>query len=249
MLERITDLPAGVYGLRATGKVTKDDYDAVVDPLLKEAGRDGRRIRLLYHFTPAFDGFTPAGAWEDAKIGLQYLRLFERCAVVSDKDWIRGTARAFATMLPCPVKVYGEAELSAAVAWLGAPAGTPRVSHRMIPEHAVLLVELQGKLGAEDFDAITATLDAWLESGRALRGFVVHAREFPGWENLGGFFRHLRFVRDHHRKIRRVALAVDGKVAKLAPALVEGLVGAEIQHFGYAEIDRAIEWAGRELAA
>lgn len=245
MLERVQDLPAGIYGIRATGKVSKQDYDRVVAPLLEEARRDGKRIRLLYHFAPEFSGFTAGGAWEDAEIGLRYLRLFERCAVVSDKDWVRGTSRVAGALLPCPVKVFREQERDDAVAWLSAPAASAHLEHRLMPEREVLLVEPRGRLTVEDFDALAVTVDPWIESGRELYGMVVHAREFPGWETVGSFLRHLQFVRDHHRKIRRVALAADGKIAKLAPALVENFVGAEIQHFGFGELDRAIEWASR----
>jgi hypothetical protein len=250
MLERIQDLPANIYGLKASGKVSKDDYDSVVAPLLEEAQREGRRIRLLYQFTPQFTGFTPGGAWEDAEIGLRYLRLFERCAVVTDRDWIRGTVRVLAAMLPCPVKIFRDEQWNEALAWLSAPAASSaRLEHRLIPERGVLVVEPRGRLAVEDFDAIAATVGPWIESGHELYGMVVHAREFPGWESIGSFLRHIQFVRDHHRKVRRVALAADGKIAKLAPALVENFVGAEIQHFPYEGLDQAIAWASRPGAA
>ncbi|HEU4616415.1 MAG TPA: STAS/SEC14 domain-containing protein [Gammaproteobacteria bacterium] len=246
MLERVEGLPSGVYGLRASGKVSKEDYDRVVVPLLEEAQRDGRRIRLLYHFTPEFTGFTAGGAWEDAEIGFKYLRVIERCAVVTDRDWIRSTARVVAAVLPCPVKIFREEDLSEALAWLSAASSqTARLEHRLIPERGVLVVEPHGRLTVEDFDAVAATVDPWIESGRELYGIVLHAREFPGWESVGSFVRHVQFVRDHHRKVRRVALSADGKLAKLAPALVENFVGAEIRHFPFEELDRAIEWASR----
>lgn len=89
MIDRLRDLPAGVDGVGARGKVTKEDYERVLQPILDEARSQGRRIRLLYHFGPEFDGFTAGGAWEDARLGLRYLRLFERCAIVSDIGWVR----------------------------------------------------------------------------------------------------------------------------------------------------------------
>ena len=84
-------------------------------------------------------------------------------------------------------------------------------------------------------------------------GVVLHARAFPGWENVGSLLRHVRFVRDHHRTVRRVALAADAKLADLAPRLAEHFVRAELRHFGYDELDDAIAWAagphGRQAAA
>lgn len=246
MLERVHDLPTGTFGLRARGKVSKEDYDDVFYPLLSEARRQGPRIRFLFHLPPDFESFTPGAAWEDAQIGMRYLRLFERVAVVTDKDWVRGLSRGAGALLPCPLKVFRESEWSAALEWLGAPSAARHVEHRLIPEQGVLVVEPRGKLSIEDFDAIALTVDPWIESGRELRGLVVHAREFPGWESIGSFVRQIQFVRDHHKKIRRVALSADGAIPKLAPALVEAFVDAEIQHFGFDEIDRAIAWAGRK---
>jgi hypothetical protein len=63
MLERVLDLPAGIYGIRAAGTVSKEDYDQVVAPLLEEARRQGRRIPFHYNIAPGFKGLKPGGAW------------------------------------------------------------------------------------------------------------------------------------------------------------------------------------------
>jgi hypothetical protein len=246
MLETIDNLPPGVWGLRAKGKVSKDDYERVVLPRLEEARRQGAPIRFVYQLGPDFAGFTPGAAWEDFRIGLQYLRLFERCAIVTDVDWVRAATRGVATLMPCPVKLFGNAELRQAIDWLASPR-EPLVTFRMIPERGVLLVEPHGRLQVEDFDALDAAADTWIESADgSLRGIVVHARQFPGWENLGSVLRHVRFVRDHHRRIRRVALAVDGTVAQIAPALVDHFVQAEVKQFGAEDVEAAVVWAGAQ---
>lgn len=245
MLEPIQNLPTGLYGLRATGTVSKDDYEQALQPLLEEARREGRRIRFLYLFAPEFKGFTMGGAWEDARIGLHYLRLFERCAVVSDVGWIRGAARIMGAVLPCPVRVFGSGEWQEAIAWLSSPPNTASLTHRLFPEQGVLVVEPHGRLHIEDFDALALMVDPWIEAHGVLNGLVVHVYEFPGWESVGSFLRHIRFIRDHHRKIRRVAVAADSKLAKLGSGLAEHFVQAEIRRFDYSDVDQAIAWAGR----
>ena len=47
MLERLNDLPGDIDGIRARGKVTADDYEKVLRPILDAARSEGRRIRLL----------------------------------------------------------------------------------------------------------------------------------------------------------------------------------------------------------
>jgi len=72
---------------------------------------------------------------------------------------------------------------------------------------------------------------------------VIHAREFPGWENLGSLLRHLRFVRDHQRHVKRIAFAADSKLAGVAPAIADVFIHAEVKSFAYDELDIAIAWA------
>jgi hypothetical protein len=246
VIERRKNLPSGIDGLAARGKVRREDFHNVVQPLLEEARREGRRIRLLYQFGPDFEGFTPGAAWEDARIGLHYLRLFERCAIVTDIGWVRESARLVASFLPCPMGVFGNSELKNALSWVGAPNENEALSYRLLATFGVLILEPRGPLRAEDFEALALVVDPWIEAHGPLQGIVVHAKTFPGWESFGGFLRHLRFVRDHHRKVRRIAMAVDGALAELAPRLAEHFIQAEVKHFKYDEYKNALEWAKAE---
>lgn len=242
MIEKLTDLPRGVDGLKASGKVSKEDYETIVEPLLDTARREGRRMRLLYQLGPEFEGFSPGGAWEDAKIGLRSLRLFDGCAIVTDVGWIRESARLARFMMPCPVRIFGNGERSQAAEWLGSlPMGA--VSHHLIEQAGVLVVEVREAFRAQDFDALALTVDSWLEGHGELQGIVIHSREFPGWENLGSLIRHVRFVRDYHRKVKRLALSADSQLASLAPRLAEHFVAAEVKSFPYESLQDAIAWA------
>ena len=57
MVERMDDVPAGVIGLRASGKLTKEDYTEVLEPALKEA-MDSGEARVIFVLTD-FDGLDP----------------------------------------------------------------------------------------------------------------------------------------------------------------------------------------------
>ncbi len=244
MLERLKDLPRGIDGVRATGKVSKEDYEQVFVPFLDEARQKGRRLRLLYQLGPEFESFTPGAAWEDAKIGLQSMRLFDGCAVVTDAGWIKETTRLAGFLMPCPVRSFGNNELEKAVAWLESLPEAASVSVRLLSASGVIVVEVKQALRVQDFDVLAYTADAWIDAHGGLQGLVIHTREFPGWENLGGFLRHVRFLRDHQRKVKRVALAVDSKLASLAPRIAEHFVQAELKSFEYDALDAAIAWAG-----
>ena len=104
MIEILNGFPHGIDGVRAIGIVSKEDYEKVLVPFFDEARREGRRLRFLYQLGPEFEGFTPGAAWEDAKIGLQSIRLFDGCAVVSDLGSIRELTRLVGFLMPCSVQ-------------------------------------------------------------------------------------------------------------------------------------------------
>ncbi len=248
MLERIPDLPAPLDGFLATGKISREDYEHTFEPLIDAARRDGRRLRLLYQFGPEFQGFTPGGVWEDAKLGLRSIRMFDGCAIVSDVAFIREATKLAGFVMPCPVRVFPSTERGAAVAWLGSLPEVAAVVPRLLADSGVIVVEITQALRAQDFDALADIADAWISAHGELRGLVIHMRTFPGWENFGSLLRHVRFVRDHQRKVRRVAFAADSPLASLGPQLGAHFVEAELKGFGYDDAATAIAWAGGQPA-
>jgi hypothetical protein len=243
MIEIARDEPSGVVAARAVGVVSKEEYDETVVPLIEEAARTGQRIRCLCEVGPEFRGLTPSALWEDVTLGLRGLRLFEACAVVSDLEWVRVMSRMAAFFMPCPVQVFAAQDREQAIKWLSGMPEKPGIEHRLIPESGVVVVEVTQPLHATDFDALGLTVDAWLETHAELRGLVLHTTAFPGWENIGGLVRHIKFVRDHHREIHRVAVVVDGPLGALAPRVAEHFVHAEVRSFPDGHLDEAVAWA------
>lgn len=243
MLERIHDLPEGIDGFEASGKLTRNDYLEVFEPVLEAARREGRQVRVLFRFGPDFDGYSAEGVWEDFRVGLRHLRRFEACAVVTDKEWIARGTRFSAPLMSFPVKLFSLDSTADAVEWLRSPQSEPATTHRFVPGKGVLVVEVHQALGSHDFDRIAAAIDPWIEANGFLRGLVVHAIHFPGWENLGAFLSHFRFVRDHHKEIRRVAVVTDGKVLQYIPRVIDPMTSASVRAFGNDSLDEAIEWA------
>lgn len=56
--------------------------------------------------------------WDDAKVGLAHLRAWEKIAVVTDVDWIRGALGILRFLIPCPVKMFSNSEFAEAKDWI-----------------------------------------------------------------------------------------------------------------------------------
>lgn len=118
MLERIPELPDDVVGLTARGEVTRDDYRDVLEPAVRSALEHHQKIRILYVIGDDVTGFAPGAIWEDAKVGLEHLGRWERIAVVTGKEWLRRSLRAFAWLIPSEVEIFDVADESEARAWV-----------------------------------------------------------------------------------------------------------------------------------
>lgn len=114
--------------------------------------------------------------------------------------------------------------------------------HHLDRDTGVLTLAPSGPLGAADFAAVAAEVDPWIAEHGTLKGVLIHAKAFPGWENFAGFLGHVGFVREHAAKIRRLAIASDSAFLTIAPQIAKAFVRAEVRHFGYAECDAAAAW-------
>jgi hypothetical protein len=120
MIERIEDMPAGTIGLRASGKLTREDYQEVLEPALQEGVESGE-LRLLFEM-PSFDGLEPGAVIDDVETGLRaWVRdheAWKRFAFVTDVEWLARTMRAFAWLAPGEVRVFSLGELDVAREWV-----------------------------------------------------------------------------------------------------------------------------------
>ncbi|HED33977.1 MAG TPA: STAS/SEC14 domain-containing protein [Gammaproteobacteria bacterium] len=113
-------------------------------------------------------------------------------------------------------------------------------------ENLIAMIEPTGALDVKDFQAAASTIDPYIEKVGKLNGLIIHTESFPGWDSFEAFISHLKFVKDHHCKIRRVALVTDSTFLTLAETLIETLGGhfidAEIRHFSYQELEQSRRW-------
>jgi hypothetical protein len=117
MIEPLEGMPPGVVGLRASGKVSAEDYRSVLAPTLDHALAEAKKIRLVYELGADYEGFESGGVWQDLRLGASHFNSFERMALVTDVDWMRHAANTLGFLMPGEIKVFPLAERDAAVAW------------------------------------------------------------------------------------------------------------------------------------
>lgn len=109
-------------------------------------------------------------------------------------------------------------------------------------EKSILYVRPTGPLRKQDFDDLAQLVDPFIEETGGLGGLILETAYFPGWDNLGAVARHFRFVRDHHKKVKKVAIVTDSPLGDAAERFASHFVEATIKHFPGGDVQQAREW-------
>jgi len=118
MLTVIQNLPDYVFGVRASGEVTKDDLKDVLLPGLESLANQYKEIYYLLVLDTDVQNFT-AGAWvQDLIAGVKHFTDWKKMAIVTDQKAVEKFTDAFSYISPGEAKGYELRELQDAIDWL-----------------------------------------------------------------------------------------------------------------------------------
>lgn len=120
MIELRKDFPDNVVAVTCKGRITREDYEAVLIPEVEAKLAAHPKLRLYYEIGPDFEGIDPGAVWADFKVGMEHLTRWERMAVVTDVDWIKYTLRFFGFLVPGEFRFYAPADADEARRWITA---------------------------------------------------------------------------------------------------------------------------------
>ena len=124
MIEQLTDLPSGILGFRASGKITSDEYRQMIQPIYAALER-GEKLNIYFELADDFSGLDLGALWQDVRaagsVGLKHRSSWQRMALVTDKDWVRHGASAFGWLAPGELRLFSLGERDAARAWVAEP--------------------------------------------------------------------------------------------------------------------------------
>jgi hypothetical protein len=119
---------------------------------------------------------------------------------------------------------------------------TAMIDYDLDKENAVVLVHPTSALDKDDFTKLAHAVDPYIESTGDLAGIIIEAATFPGWNSFGALITHLRFVRDHHKHVKKIAVVTDSAIGDFAEHLASHFVSAEIKHFPAGQVEEARSW-------
>lgn len=114
--------------------------------------------------------------------------------------------------------------------------------------NGIVILEPDGELSERDFLLVAKIVDPYIESAGELKGMIIHVQSFPGWDSFSSLIAHLKFVREHHKKVSRIAFVTDSPIGGLAENIASHFVNADIKSFEFDELTASREWVlGRDI--
>lgn len=118
MIEILPESEGKVLGIRATGRVTNEDYEKVFIPRLKKIIAEHGAVSCLYYMDAEFQGWEVGAMWDDAKFGIKHAKDFDKIAVVGGPKWAAWGVKLEALFMKGEIKIYSVDQLSEAWNWI-----------------------------------------------------------------------------------------------------------------------------------
>jgi len=116
------------------------------------------------------------------------------------------------------------------------------IEHSLDMKDGVLHVYPRDAFDADDFAELSQVVDPYILEHGGLNGLIIEADAFPGWDSFAAMAAHFRFVRDHQKAIRKVAVVTDSPLAGALERLAAHFVSAKVQHFAMKDRQAAQTW-------
>ncbi len=118
MITLLSDAPSNVVAFRATGEVTKDDYDKVVIPAIDALVQKQDSINFLLIVDTAMKNFTIGALLKDMGVGLKHFTKWHKMAIVSEESGVIKFTDYFSYIAPGEAKGFSHEEIEAAKLWV-----------------------------------------------------------------------------------------------------------------------------------
>ena len=114
MLELMKESEGKIVGFRATGKLSRKDYDG-----LEDLARQFGRVRALVYMDDGFKGWNLPAAWANTKLDMRHRGDLEKVALVGAPGWEDWCVRMAGLLMKGERRTFPTNQFPEAWNWLG----------------------------------------------------------------------------------------------------------------------------------
>jgi len=118
MIEILPESHDNILGIKASGKVTDQDYKEVIIPKLDSILSKYDKGKFLYYLSDEFEGFELGAMWDDLKYAGGHHDKFDKIALVGGPKWVEWTSKVCGHLVTPEMKTFAEDQLAEAWQWI-----------------------------------------------------------------------------------------------------------------------------------
>jgi len=118
MIEVIPGFPPNVAAFNATGKITGQDYDKIINPLVEKIYKESGKINYLLVLNTTLENYNLEAWFKDALLGFVYFTEWKKIAIVSNNRKIKNFTNVFGKLIPGCSRGFLMEELGIAKEWI-----------------------------------------------------------------------------------------------------------------------------------
>ena len=143
MIGLLPGLPPNVAGFKASGEVTREDFEKVIFPEVKRHTECSGKLNFVFFVDTPLKNFS-AGAWiRDIWLGLKQFAAWRKIAIISDVEKIRNFTDNISFLLPGEYRGFPIEKLDDAVQWASSEEEAEPAPETTIPAHIERLLPPQ----------------------------------------------------------------------------------------------------------
>jgi SpoIIAA-like len=109
--------------------------------------------------------------------------------------------------------------------------------------HNIFVLTPAKAITSDDIAQLNRQINDYINAHDKVPNLVLRAERVPVWENFEALTDHIKFVRNHHRLVKKVAIVSDAKLVWLVRPVVDSFTGAKVRRFSADAFDKAYAWA------
>ena len=121
MVELLHDFPAHVAAYRASGAISKEEYEELVVSRVNEVALSFNKINFLVLLETDIDNYSIGSFFDYLKVSFEHFFKWNRMAIVSDQKSVRTFYDTLSPLVHGEVRGYTHHDYHEAKKWVSAP--------------------------------------------------------------------------------------------------------------------------------
>lgn len=121
MVELLNNFPPHVAAYKASGAISKEEYEQIVMARIDEVAAQHGKINFLVLLETDVDNYSLGAFIDYLKISFKHFTRWNRMAIVTDQKWVRTLYEGLSAVVHGEIKSYELSQFEAARQWVSKP--------------------------------------------------------------------------------------------------------------------------------